>query len=312
MINTYQDLKDGLIINPRAVSQEIQENIVYHQNDLKKLGAVIGLSGGVDSSLVTVLCAKALGRENIKVLLLPDSESNRTHFCDALDFAKKLEINWKVIDITPFLRDLKIRKFGFLSSIPLLNSVKSFLYQKAHRYYQKISNETPFVSQLKGLGEKPYHDYIQKGQAILNVKHRLRMVLLYYSAEQENRMVVGCTNKTEQQIGFFVKYGCDHLADLMPIIGLYKTQIYQLAKYLEIPDRIIQKEPSPDLLPGLNDKTMIGMPYEQIDLILLAKENNLLPEKISKLTGIELDKINYIFDLVYHSKNMSYSDFSIF
>jgi len=299
MINTYQDLEDRLIINPKAVGQKIQENIVYQQSNFKKQGAVIGLSGGLDSAVVTALSVKVLGIENIKVLLLPDSESNRTHFFDALNFAKKLEINWEVIDITPLLRDLKIRKFGFLSSIPLLNNFKSFLYQKAHRYYHKISGETPFASQLKGLGEKPYHDYIQKGQAILYAKHRLRMVLLYYYAEQEDRVVIGCTNKTEQQIGFYVKYGCDHLADLMPIIGLYKTQIYQLAKYLKIPDRILQKEPSPDLLPGLDDKTMIGIPYEQIDLVLLAKENNLPPEKISKLTGIELDKINYIFNLVY-------------
>jgi NAD+ synthase len=90
----------------------------------------------------------------------------------------------------------------------------------------------------------------------------------------------------------------------MPIIGLYKTQIYQLAKYLKIPDRIIQKEPSPDLLPGLDDKTMIGIPYEKIDLVLLASENNLSPEDISKMTGIKIDTVNSIIDLFYYAKDM--------
>ena len=79
------------------------------------------------------------------------------------------------------------------------------------------------------------------------------MVLIYYHAEQQNRSVIGSVNKTEQKIGFFVKFGCDHLADFMPIVSLYKTQVIQLANYLHVPEKIIKKAPSPDLLPGLDD-----------------------------------------------------------
>jgi len=312
MLETVQDLKDKIKIDPQAVNLEIQQSIIHHQKALKKQGAIIGLSGGLDSAVVTALCNKVLGKENIKLLLLPDSESSRIHLNDALDFAQQLDIPWKIIAITPLLRDLHIKKFNLFRAIPFLNKIKRILYPKAHRYYEQISGETPFSSQLKGLDGKPYHDYIQKGQAILHAKHRLRMVLLYYYAEQEDRAVIGCTNKTEQQIGFYVKYGCDHLADLMPIINLYKTQIRQLAEYLGIPSKIIQKEPSPDLLPGLDDRTMIGMPYEQLDLILLAKEQGLTPEKISQLTGIEPRKVKYILDLVKYSKSIRESYLSGF
>lgn len=304
MINSSQHLKEKLNINPEVVTQEIQQSIVHYLKMVGKNEVIIGLSGGLDSSVVTALCVRALGKENVKVLLLPDNESNPTHLDDATNFSKQLEIEWKLFNITPLLRDVNIKKYGIISRIPFINKLKGFLYRKGHNYYQKISDETPFASQLKGLGKKPYHDYIRKSQAILHAKHRLRMVLLYYYAEQEDRLVIGCTNKTEHQIGFFVKYGCDHLADLMPIIGLYKTQIYQLAKYLKIPDRIIQKEPSPDLLPGLDDKTMIGIPYEKIDLVLLASENNLSPEDISKMTGIKIDTVNSIIDLFYYAKDM--------
>jgi NAD+ synthase len=304
MIKNYSDLQNKMKINHEKILSGISNNIINHMHKLEKDGILIGLSGGLDSTVVTAICTKALGYDKVKVLLLPDRESSKNNLRDALDFAKQLKIKWEIIDITTLLRDFNIRKYGFFSRVTPIDIIKGLLYKKAYQYYKKISDETPFASQLKGVGKKPYHHYIQKGQAILNAKHRLRMVLQYYYAERENRMVVGCTNKTEQQIGFFVKYGCDHLADLMPIIGLYKTQIYQLAKYLEIPDRIIQKEPTPDLLPGLNDKIMIGIPYEQIDLVLLASENNLSPEDINKMTGIKVDTVNSIIDLVHYAKDI--------
>ncbi len=302
IMEEYQKLKDKMNINSPVVCQEIEQRIIKYQQEFKRKGAIIGLSGGLDSSVVTALSVRALGKEQVKVLLMPDSESSKKHVQDALDFARQWGIKWEIIDLTSFLRKFHLKKYSFLDHSPLWYKIKSILYPKAHHYYQQVSGETPFATQLKGLSDKPYHYYIKRGRAILYAKHRLRMVLLYYYAEQEDRMVVGCTNKTEQQIGFLVKYGCDHLADLMPIINLYKSQVYQLAEYLKIPASIIQKEPSPDLLPGLDDQTMIGMPYEEIDLILLAYQNNFSVEEISQITGIAPSKVKYILDLVYQAR----------
>jgi len=304
MIKAYSNLQNKMKINHENIVLMINDNMINYQHKLKKDGVLIGLSGGIDSSVVTALCIKALGSDKVKVLLLPDSESDWKHIQDARNFAEHLKIKWEIIDITSLLRDFNIKKYGFFSILPLINITKGFLYRRAHQYYKKISDETPFVSQLKGHGKKLYHDYIKKVQAILNLKHRLRMVLLYYYAERENRMVVGCTNKTEKQIGLYVKYGCDHLADLMPIIGFYKTQIYQLARYLELPARIIQKQPSPDLLPGLDDRTLLGMSYKDIDLVLLARENNLSSEMISKIIGVKINTVNSIIDLLHYAKDI--------
>jgi NAD+ synthase len=279
IMEEYQKLKDKMNINSPVVCQEIEQSIIKYQQKFKRKGAIIGLSGGLDSSVVTALSVRALGKEQVKVLLMPDSESSQRHVQDALDFARQGGIKWEIIDLTSFLRKFHLKKYSFLDHFPFWYKIKSILYPKAHHYYQQESGETPFATQLKGLSDKPYH-----------------------YAEQEDRMVVGCTNKTEQQIGFLVKYGCDHLADLMPIINLYKSQVYQLAEYLKIPSSIIQKEPSPDLLPGLDDQTMIGMPYEEIDLILLAYQNNFSAEEISKITGIAPSKVKYILDLVYQAR----------
>ncbi len=299
----FENLHAKMKIDSENLCRNLVQKIIKSQQKFKKQGALIGLSGGLDSSLVTVLSVRALGKEQVKVLLLPDSESNQVHLKDAYELARDLGIQWEVIDITPFLKDLKIKKYGFASNIPFQNKIKSYLFKKAHCYYQKISGEPPFASYIKGLSDKPYHDYIRRGQAILHAKHRFRMLILYYYAELEDRMVIGCTNKTEQKIGLFVKFGCDHLADIMPIIGLYKTQVRQLARYLEIADHIINKAPSPDLLPGLDDQTMIGLSYEEIDLILLAHENNWLPEDISQLLNIAPEHVVYVLDLVYYARS---------
>lgn len=89
----------------------------------------------------------------------------------------------------------------------------------------------------------------------------------------------------------------------MPIKDLYKIQVRQLAKYLKIPDHIIEKEPSPDLLPGLDDQTMIGLSYEEVDLILLAQENNWSAEKISSLLNIAPEQVANVLDLVYYAQS---------
>jgi NAD+ synthase len=130
------------------------------------------------------------------------------------------------------------------------------------------------------------------------------MVLLYLYAELENRLVVGAANKSEYQIGFFVKHGCDDASDIMPLLNLYKTQVRELAYYLNIPSRIIKKPPSPDLIPGLDDEEALGISYEKMDLILLALEKGWEIPDIVKALKIEEDKIVDIQNLIQKSEHL--------
>ena len=174
-------------------------------------------------------------------------------------------------DITPYLNRLEVYKLAPLSRIPFTQKLRGHLLKKAYRYYERKTGENPFSVAMTGL----------KGK-----KFSIRMVLLYLYGEVENRLVVGAANKSEYQIGYFVKHGCDHATDIMPLLGLYKTQVRELARYLEIPSRIIEKPPSLDILPGITDEEAIGISYEKLDLVLLALERGLNPPEIAKYLKI--------------------------
>jgi NAD+ synthase len=120
---------------------------------------------------------------------------------------------------------------------------------------------------LADLQQKGSQEFL-KGLAYYRSKHRIRMCYLYLEAEQRNYAVVGTTNLSELKTGYYVKYG-DDAVDFEPIIHLYKTEVYELAKSLDIPEKIIRKPPSPDLLPGITDEFCLGMSYQQLDAILI-------------------------------------------
>lgn len=124
-----------------------------------------------------------------------------------------------------------------------------------------------------------------------NVKARLRMILLYVTANLEGRLVLGTGNRTELLLGYFTKYG-DGGVDLLPIGGLYKTRVRELARYLALPEKIIGKTPSAGLWPGQTDEGELGMSYEVIDQVLhlIVDEDKTLDEAAEKL-GVDKDKI---------------------
>jgi len=131
------------------------------------------------------------------------------------------------------------------------------------------------------------------------------MILLYFYGEMENRLVVGAANKSEYKIGYFVKHGCDDATDIMPLLNLYKTQVRELARYLNIPAKIIEKPPSPDVMPGLAaDEEVMSISYEKMDLILLALEKGWKVPDIVKNLGVKEEKILYIKNMMQKSEHM--------
>ena len=139
------------------------------------------------------------------------------------------------------------------------------------------------------------HLFIKKSNDIskANVKARIRMLILYEYANMTNNIVCGTSNKSEMLIGYFTKYG-DGGVDIMPLGDLYKSQVYELAKYLKIPKEIINKPPSAGLLKGQTDEADLKISYKKLDLILLGLEKKIDLLTISKISKISITDIKRI------------------
>jgi len=136
--------------------------------------------------------------------------------------------------------------------------------------------------------------------ALGNVKARVRMILLYYIANTENRLVMGTGNKSELAVGYFTVFG-DGGADFLPIGDLYKTQVREMAAFLGIPKAIVEKVPTAGLWPGQTDEGELGIRYEDLDRVLLGIELRLLPEEIASRAGVDLATVRRVEAMVARS-----------
>jgi NAD+ synthase len=297
-------LKSELDIEPEAVTRSLVTFIQTHADKLERDGAILGLSGGIDSAVVAALCQRAVGTNNTLALILPDRDSQKEHTEDALELGRQLGIQTKTIDITLYLKELGIYRLFPLHKLPIPDGLKGPLVRKAYNLYQRKTGESPFSASLLGFKDKEFQEYLGRSNAYYRAKHRLRMLLLYLHGELENRLVVGSANKSEYLIGFFVKHGCDDAVDVMPLLRLYKTQVRALARYLGIPSRVIDKPPSPDIIPGITDESAIGIPYNTLDLILLALEKEWSNSCIAHILELKEKQVLYIKDLTLKSEHL--------
>jgi len=206
---------------------------LFFQNAGKKK-PVIGLSGGVDSSLVTKIAVMALGAKNVTALILPNLDINQTEcVADAENFAKELGIKYY--------------------TIPINDCLKSF-------------DKMPWKA---------------TEMANMNGQARARTCILYHYANSNDALVLGTGNKTELKLGYFTKYG-DGACDVLPIGNLYKMEVWEAAKELGLPDKIINKTPSAGLAPGQTDEGEIGVRYKEIDEVMKKFEQGGEPETINE------------------------------
>jgi NAD+ synthase len=133
--------------------------------------------------------------------------------------------------------------------------------------------------------------------AASNFKQRTRMAMLYYHAELNNHAVIGTPNKNEHEQGFFVKFG-DGGADLKPIVHLYKTQVYQLARHLEVPDAIRTRTPTSDTYsaPSTQEEFFFRLPFEMMDLLWYAQEHQVSIEDTAQTLGLAPIQVRRVFD----------------
>ncbi len=291
IIKEMLELKDK-----KLVIDTMAKFVTDELNEFSANGVIFGLSGGVDSSLVAFILAQVLPKDKIFAVFMGERDSHPQSRLHARLVVEKLGIDYKEIDLTAILK-----KIGVYSLEPSPLFVPRSLQEKytlgKYLKYQD-AEETTFLKSLKG-GENIQD--LMKGNAYIRIKHRLRAVLLYFYGEQRNYIVVGCCNKTEKLTGYFVKYG-DSASDIDLIADLYKTQVKELARFLGVPREIIEKDPTPDLAPGLTDEFALQMPYDKVDKILYALQNNLLTEL--KHTGITEKEVDYIKKLNFYSENM--------
>ena len=290
-------------INPQIVSSQIEEFIKNNMTKFQREGVILGMSGGVDSALVASLAVRAIGAEKVLALLLPERDSSVSSKSDALLEINRLGINYREISLTPFLK-----KFGIYRLVPLrilgTRGFKESVVKKQHDNQKEKLGEMPFRAGLLGtmnLGSSK--KLIDSGNAYTRVKHRMRLVTLYYIADLENRLVLGTTNKSESLSGFVVKWG-DNVADIEPISSLYKTQVWQLAKYVGVNQKIIDKVPSPDLIPGIVDEIALGIDYRTLDKILWGIENGWENSKISSEFEIEDEQIVHVREMLDRSQHL--------
>jgi NAD+ synthase len=269
----------------------------------KRKGAVIGLSGGIDSAVVAELCVHALGKDRVIGLLLPEKESNPVSLEYGRRHAAKMGIETITVDITENLESFQayhrrnhvIRKVfpEFTDGYRFHVTLPQNLLEKDRLNYYSLTIEDQHGNRQKK--RLPGIDW-RKISACQNMKQRIRMIQLYYHAEQNNYIVAGTTNKTELIQGFYLKFG-DGGVDFEPIAHLYKTQVYTLARHLGVIDKIINRPPSPDTysLPVTDKEFYFCLDYELLDLLLYAYENNVPIDQAAQTLDLKTDQIKWIF-----------------
>ena len=245
-------------------------------------GVLMGLSGGVDSALLATVIARALGTKAVHVLFLGDRDSDKDSMHKARLVADWLGLTLESQDISD-----EMRKRGvYASPIVRVMSLSGLANRFLCRVYQLMYRETCFMSTLRegrgprqAGGKRLYDLTVGKVETAFNARHMYRREVIESRARIDNLLPLGAANRTEFLTGWFVKGGIDDLP-LQPLMGLYKTQVRQLASYLGLPAEITRQRPSPDMMRGLTDEGAIGLSYRTLDIILDGVESGLPDEKL--------------------------------
>lgn len=256
-------------------------------------GIAIGLSGGIDSSVTAALCAEALSSERVSALMLPERDSSKESVSDAKIHAEQLGISHRVVDLTACLNELGCYSDGASEVVKFRGGARA-----AIRLFPGLARKG-FLSNLQGGGSRHFREFV----SFFRIKHRLRMIAVYHEAERNNLLVASCANRTEFETGFFVRYG-DDAGDIAPIRHLYKTQVFGLGKHIGVPDRILQKKPTPDLFGGMKDEEIIGIEYETLDAILYALSAGLSADEIVQTLDIGRNIVDYVIEVGRQSGSM--------
>ena len=282
--------------------------IVFKQ--LRKRGVVVALSGGIDSSVVGALCVQALGKDRVFGLLMPEKDSSPETLALSRLIVKHLAIPAEYKDITDILaavgcyryRDEAIKSVipeygaGYRSKIVL----PSLLDDEKYRIFSVVVQSPKGEQKKVRLSSKAYLEIV----AATNFKQRVRKMLEYYYADRLNYAVAGSPNRLEYDQGFFVKLG-DGAADFKPIAHLYKTQVYQMAEFLTIPEEIRNRGPTTDTysMPQSQEEFYFSVPYDKMDICLYGKNHNVPPAQVARATGLTTEQVQRVYRDIDDKRN---------
>jgi NAD+ synthase len=284
------------VFDAASVADALQQRIVSTVRDLGRRGAVVAVSGGVDSGVVAALCARALGPSRVLCLRLPEREVS--------DESSQLGLRLAEMLGTPTVEE------------PISGALEAMSFQRRQEeairqvfpdyeptWRHKLVRSAPtggmivfwlVVERPDGVEDRrrmPSEAY----RALLsatNMKQRVRKLLEYTWADRLHYAVAGTPNLLEYDQGFFVKGG-DGLADLKPIAGLYKGQVYALARFLELPEGISGRAPTTETfsLPQTQEEFYFGYPYEQMDLLVWGETNGVPAAEVAAQAGLGVESV---------------------
>lgn len=283
----------------QRIAAAIREQVTRR---LRRRGVVVGLSGGIDSSVTAALCARALGPQNVLAVLMPEKDSD----CESLRLghlvADRFGLRTVTEDIEPTLtaagcyerRDARIRKLvpefgpGWACKVVIANALHGSGYNITFLVVQ-----APDGTQRKL--RMPLDVYLGI-VAATNMKQRTRKQIEYYHADRLNYAVAGTPNRLEYDQGFFVKNG-DGAADLKPIAHLYKSQVYQLAAHLGVPEEVRRRPPTTDTwsLAQTQEEFYFSLPYPLMDLCLYGLNNGLSAAAVGRATGLTAEQVERVW-----------------
>lgn len=297
---------DLLRIDEKAETERIVANIrkiVFEQ--LKRKGAVVGVSGGIDSSVVAFLCARALGPERIQILFMPETDSSPDSLRLGRAVADKLGAKWELEDITPILagarcyerRDAAVRRVvpEFDAGDKFKIVLPNILEQPEYSIFSVVVDSPTRGTSKVRLTPEAYLGIL----AATNTKQRTRKMIEYYWADRLQFAVAGTPNLLEFDLGFFVKNG-DGAADFKPIAHLYKSQVYQLAAYLGVPEEICLRQPTTDTysLEQSQEEFYFMAPLETMDICLYGRNHNIPPQELAPITGLTPGQVERMYAVI--------------
>jgi NAD+ synthase len=269
---------------------------------LRRRGTVIGLSGGIDSSVVVTLCARTLGPDRVVGLLMPERDSSSEALTLGRLLGAHLGITTIVEDIAPVLaeagcyrrQDEAIRTVfpeygdGYRCKITLPSILEGNRLNLSELTIESSGGE-------RTTARMPLQAYLQL-VAATNFKQRTRAMLEYYHADRLNYAVAGTPNRLEYDQGFFVKHG-DGAADLKPIAHLYKSQVYALAEYLGVPEEIRRRPPTTDTfsMPQSQEEFYFSLPYDKMDVCLYGRNHGMLAADVAAILGLTPEQVHRVY-----------------